>query len=207
MDRRLAPNRKIGTLTLRNIWIRLALRGIHFTDSYSRLNALYRAPDPWDLKSPRETFRFSETNRLIDQAFGRPRKLLEIGCGEGHQSAFLQQQCETLYGIDVADRAVERARKRLPGCTFEVATLSSSQIVKQQAPFDLVVAAEVLYYINDLDEALSLMEQSGRACFVTYYLKMDARLRPLIATRCQLQSADFEYEGTRWLAHWWKGRS
>jgi hypothetical protein len=40
------------------------------------LKALYLVRDPWGMESPSETFRFSETNRLIGDQFGPVDRLL-----------------------------------------------------------------------------------------------------------------------------------
>jgi hypothetical protein len=53
------------------------------------LKALYLVRDPWGMESPSETFRFSETNRLIGDQFGPANRLLELGCSEGYQSVWL----------------------------------------------------------------------------------------------------------------------
>ncbi|BDC53144.1 hypothetical protein F183_A54590 (plasmid) [Bryobacterales bacterium F-183] len=190
-------------MTLRDFWVRLTLRGVHFTNRHAQLNQLYRAKDPWNLDTPREKYRFTETNRLIQSAFGRPNKLLEIGCGEGIQSRYLREICNELYGIDVAARAVERAKESLPDCKFEAATLETSTLARKEAPFDLVIAAEVLYYISDVRASLELMESLGAACFVTYYEKMATKLDPIILERKNVRTAKFAREGTSWTACWW----
>ena len=68
---------------LRKQWARLVLHDIHFSDKYDRLDALYRIRDPWEMDTEPQRFRFRETNRLIDEHFGRVGSLLEVGCGEG----------------------------------------------------------------------------------------------------------------------------
>jgi len=70
------------------------------------------------MQSERETTRFIETNRLIEQTFGRPKRLLEIGSAEGHQSSYLADICDQLVSTDVSQRALTRARRRCPSGTF-----------------------------------------------------------------------------------------
>ena len=48
------------------------------------------------------------------------REILEIGCGEGHQSGRLLEICDSLYGIDVSHRAITRAQARCSGAKFGV---------------------------------------------------------------------------------------
>lgn len=191
-------------MKLRDLWVRLTLRGVHFSNRHGRLNELYRAENPWNLDSAKEKHRFEETNRIIAEAFGRPQRILEIGCGEGHQSEYLKRQCEELFGIDVAERAVDRAGRRLPDCQFERADLASSVLARTHTPFDLVVAAEVLYYVSDVEGTIRRMEEVGKACLVTYYSALDAKLGPILAGRSGANTRRFEFEGTVWQAHWWR---
>jgi len=62
------------------------------------------------------------------EQFGRVSSLLEIGCGEGHQSAQLQLVCDRLTGLDVSGRAVKRARGRCPGGEFLVGDVFSQEV-------------------------------------------------------------------------------
>src|SRR2546426_1129125 len=130
--------------TLRNIWKFFALRGTCYTSNYAKLNALYMMADPWSMTSPSERYRFAETNQIILRNFGEVDTLLEIGCGEGHQSLYLQQLCNRLIGLDVSHIAVKRSRRRCSGSEFLVGDIFCREICAQ-APFDLVVGCEVLY--------------------------------------------------------------
>lgn len=91
---------------MRSPWKRLMHRDLRYRDRHRRLDELYRLSDPWEMDSDRERFRFQETNRLIESAFGRPATILEIGCGEGHQSEYLARICDWLTAIDVSARAI-----------------------------------------------------------------------------------------------------
>src|SRR4051812_34342504 len=96
-------------ISLRRLWTRVMLRGVHYRDRHQQLDMLYRVRDPWNLDSPREHFRFEETNRLITREFGHVPNLLELGCGEGYQSRHLEKVCDRLHGCDISANAVERA--------------------------------------------------------------------------------------------------
>src|SRR5690349_11073402 len=102
------------TTAARRLWMRYALRGVGQADNHSRLDLAYLVPDPWKLDSEAEHVRFRETSAALERAFGRPRTILEVGCGEGVQSEYFAKQCDRLTGIDVSPRAIERARRRLP---------------------------------------------------------------------------------------------
>ena len=118
------------------------------------------------MRSGREQFRFRETNAFIHDCLGHAGSLLELGCGEGHQSAHLAAICDRLVGIDVSERAVSRARARVPGAEFKVGDIAS---LPASPPFDLVVACEMLYYVKDIPATLERMNQLGSACVVTLF--------------------------------------
>lgn len=151
-------------------WRFYAKRGISTNDNHQGLEKLYALPDPWDMGGEREQSRFRQTNALIAGLLGPVDTLLEIGCGEGHQSAHLVRLCNRLDGLDVSVRAVERAARRLPQGRFGVGEVTA---LPWPAPaggrYDLVVACEVLYYLADVRRAVEAMSQLGRACLVTFF--------------------------------------
>jgi SAM-dependent methyltransferase len=188
---------------LRRIWKRFALRGVGYSSDYAKLDRLYMVNDPWRMTSPGEEYRFSETNRLILGEFGRVNSILEIGCGEGHQSVHLEQACNRLIGLDVSGRAVGRARRRCPGSEFLVGDIFCEK-VHSRSPFDLVVACEVLYYMSDVPAALGRMGELGRNCLVTYFAREMDYLDPMVLSLPGAASAILEFEQVRWRAVWWR---
>jgi SAM-dependent methyltransferase len=150
---------------LKGLWLRIMLR-LRYGDA-RLLSLLYWVRDPWEMESPREIFRFKSTNQKIHDQFGWIGTLLEIGCGEGHQSEHLVEICDQLFGVDVSRVAVKRAKARCGRGNFRVGDVFADG--KDLPPVDLVVACEVLYYLPDIGSALSRMSQLGSACFVTYY--------------------------------------
>jgi hypothetical protein len=191
---------------LKNLWARASLRGIQYNDRYARLDRLYRVEDPWGMDSDREKFRFRETNRLITTNFPRAGSLIEIGCGEGHQSTQLARICDRLFGTDVSRRAVDRAKRRCPSGTFAVGNIFAAPVFGTDLRFDVVVACEVLYYLKDIAGALARMEELGRCCFITYVGEHHARLSSFTDQIPGLRSERFDYEDTHWWAAWWHSR-
>ena len=190
---------------LRKQWTRLILRNIHFAGRYRRLDALYAVRDPWDMSTDAQRFRFQETNRLIEERFGHVGRMLEVGCGEGHQSEQLLKICDDLVGVDVSKRAVERARDRCPEATFVTGDFSGPELASYER-FDLVVACEVLYYVKDVPSALVQMEKLGRACVVTYYSRPAEALDRYVLGIPGVESSRVEYEGSRWTVAWWQAQ-
>ena len=197
------PSSKVAA-ELKEIWMRFALRGVRYSNNYKKLDAIYMIGDPWRLALPSDQYRFAETNRLILEKFGRVGSLLEIGCGEGHQSLHLQHVCGRLTGLDVSAMAVERARRRCPRGEFFVGDVFSQE-VDARAPFDLVVACEVLYYMIDVPAALRRMQTLGRNNLVTYFAGEMETLDPQVLSLPRAVSEVLMFEPARWRAVWWRG--
>jgi|SRR5437870_5280606 len=188
---------------LKQAWRRFTLRDIRYSNDYEKLDILYAVPDPWLMTSASEQFRFRETNRLILQKLGRQASILEIGCGEGHQSLYLQHVCNRLTGLDVSARAVKRARSRCPQGEFLVGDIFSQE-VSALAPFDLVVACEVVYYMSDVPAALQQMRALGRGCLITYFEgEMETLDRQVLVSFPRALSEVLVFEKARWRAVWW----
>ena len=190
---------------LKDLWLRTAIRGAHYHQRNRRLNALYWISDPWGMQSPREAYRFDETNRIIKEHFGQVDRMLEVGCGEGHQSQRLLETCKTLCGIDVSHRAVVRAKRRCPRGLFFEGDIFTAKVLKGTDRFDLVVACEVLYYMENIPAVLKRISQIGSACLVTYYGGQSDRLDSYFAKLNDSQKATFNFQDTVWRAVWWRG--
>ena len=187
----------------RRSWMKYAMRGVGGADNYGRLDLAYQVADPWHMDSPGEQARFEGTNRLIERHVGRVGSLLELGCGEGHQSEFLARLCDKVHGIDVSPKAVERARKRLPRAEFAACDIYGQPWGDQPGRFDLVTACEVLYYVKDIEATVARMSQLGRHCFVTFFAPALSRVGPHLDTIPGLRKDWIGHGGTVWLACWW----
>ena len=192
---------KIGR-AFRRRWMKHMLRGTGRGDNHVRLDNAYSVRDPWNMDSPLEQARFEATNRLIEREFGRVGSLLEIGCGEGHQSEHLARLTDRLYGLDVSAKAVERARTRLPQAEFAAADIH--QLPWDGRRFDLVTACEVLYYMRDVRAAIERMSALGRHCLVTCYTPtLQAMAEEL--DRIPGINRHWVYHGsTVWIVCWWR---
>lgn len=199
LDRVVAPR-------LREYWVRLVLRGVHYNDRDDKLDRLYRVADPWGMGSAKEQARFAWTSRLIATQFAPLAAILEVGCGEGHQSQHLSLLCDRLYGIDVSGRAVRRARRRCPAAEFAAGDPFTFRLAGLTTPVDLVVACEVLYYVKDVPGFLARLSQLGRACLVTYYQGQAPALDPHLAALPGCGRERFRFGDTEWQAVWWGNR-
>jgi predicted TPR repeat methyltransferase len=101
--------------------------------------------DPWDFEvSEYEHKKYARTLAALgDRTF---RRALEAGASIGVFTEMLADRCDELIAVDVSERAVAVARRRLSGkghVRVERRTLPEQM---PEGPFDLIVASEVLYY-------------------------------------------------------------
>ena len=188
----------------RRAWMKYAMRGVGGADNYERLDLAYKVGDPWNMESGLEQARFAATNKLIERHFGRVGSLLEVGCGEGHQTLALQRLAGQVHGIDVSPTAIERARKRVPGAEFAAADIHQQPWGDQRGRFDLVVACEVLYYVKDIPATLERMSHLGRACLATFFAPALVRVAPHLESIEGLQKDWMQHQGETWLVCWWR---
>lgn len=197
---------RLALTVVRKAWRKMAMRGLTASDNYGQLNRLYAVPDPWNMTAPSEQRRFEMTNTLIAQRSSVLDTILEVGCGEGHQSEHLKTLCTRLDGVDVSDRAVERARQRVPGCRFGVGTLQSMPWSIPDGGYDLVVACEVLYYISDVAGAVRRMSELGRACLITFFAPAARVVVPQLGALHEAERGWFFHDPYPWLWMYWPTR-
>ena len=135
-------------------------------------DALYaRDPDPWRFTtSDYEREKYADTVAALEGR--RFARAVEVGCAIGVLTAELAPSCERLLGLDVAEAALDAARRRnadKPQVRF------ARMALPEQTPegtFDLIVLSEVLYYLgrDDLarvaDWACGALEPGGAALLV-----------------------------------------
>ncbi|PTE06473.1 nodulation methyltransferase NodS [Mesorhizobium helmanticense] len=114
------------------------------------LNREMAADDPWRLDgNPFERDRHTQILRL-SLAQGRVANALEVGCAAGAFTERLAPICQRLTVIDVVEPAITRARLRLKETPHISWIISDVQQFSSDELFDLIVVAEVLYYVGDL---------------------------------------------------------
>jgi SAM-dependent methyltransferase len=104
--------------------------------------------DPWEFAtSDYERDKYADTLAALGSA--RFARGLEVGSSIGVFTEQLADRCDELVAIDVSERALALARKRLSGhgnVTLAAATFPEEM---PPGPWDLVVCSEVLYYFDD----------------------------------------------------------
>ena len=117
--------------------------------------AYTRSDDPWASASPRYRYQQRKYEQIMELLPDRPfPRTLDLGCGLGLLSQRLAKRSGTVLGLDFASAALGHARKRAAG----IANLSFAQGDVLDLPadldgsFDLIVLADVLYYLSPLDD-------------------------------------------------------
>lgn len=103
-----------------------------------------RREDPFGYGSaPYEKARLEAMDAALPSRLGAA---LECGCAEGHFTARLAAKAGKVTSVDISSIAIGRARGRAPSAHFEQADLLTWQ--PADAPYDAVVLADVLYYLD-----------------------------------------------------------
>lgn len=203
---RAAAARERAEQVVRRAWMKYALRQVKQNDAHERLDLAYKMPDPWHMASEQEQARFVETNALIERELGdRFETLLEVGCGEGHQSEYLASLTGELVGLDVSETAIVRARKRLPDAEFFAGDIYAQPWVGERGRFDLVTACEVIYYMSDLPKFLRTIDHLGHDCLVTYFAPAERKVGAAVKAMPGVEQSSFRYKDVEWIAAWWPG--
>lgn len=98
-------------------------------------------------------------------SFAKPIKALSVGCGFGVVERRLRRQdfCQLIHGVDVAENAIENARKTaqaegLDGLSYEVADLNVATFPPET--YDVVYAHASLHHIFQLEHILDQVKQT-----------------------------------------------
>jgi SAM-dependent methyltransferase len=107
--------------------------------------------------------------------FAKPIKVLSLGCGFGVIEQVLRRRdyCQLIHGVDVAEGAIEGARKAaqeqgLDGLTYEVADLNTAKLPKET--YDAVYVHAALHHVFQLEHLLDQIKQTLKpgGLFVVY---------------------------------------
>lgn len=125
-------------------------------DRGAALEAVYAAdPDPWASASPQYRYqsrKYEVIASLIPRR--RYRRALDLGCGPGLLTRHLANVSDEVLGVDISPSAIVIARARnhdrpnLSFATHDLLALPTSL----DGTFDLVVIADVLYYLAPRDD-------------------------------------------------------
>lgn len=155
------------------------------------LEAVYAAdPDPWASASSKYRYQSRKyevlASLLPERQFARA---IDVGCGPGMLSRLLAARASAVVGIDVSQSAIELARVRcadLENVSFAVHDLLELP-ASLNGMFDLVVVADVLYYLvalapdqlNAIAGRIALLLAPGGVCMLAnhYVICLDSDSR------------------------------
>jgi len=172
--------------------------------AYQRLRLLYALKDPWEMATPREQYRFAITRKHIAALSPHYGTILELGCGEGHQSQMLQELTDRLYGIDVSAQAVKRARKRCPEAEFLVGNIEDSLEQVPVPRVDLICACEVLYYLQNPAAIMPVLEARANQIYVSNYSPRAEFMKTLFSRPGWRRLDDIRFDDTAWECCVWE---
>jgi hypothetical protein len=159
--------------------------------------ALYRTtPDPWGYEtSAYERSKYRATLEACDP--GPFSQALELGGSIGVFTALLAPRCRRLVSIDSAPTAVRSARTRLEGLSQVETVLGSIPDGVPARTYDLVVASEILYYLEPsaLEGTLAFLSErmpSG-AQLVAVHWRPSGPERPFTAEQVHMRLRELEW--------------
>jgi len=100
------------------------------------------------------------------------KRLLDAGCGDGEFLGFLAQQGFDVYGVDISEKAIARARERCSGPSLYCETLEEA-LPWPSGFFDVIWCTEVLEHLFDIPKVLAglnrVLKQNGLLILTTPY--------------------------------------
>ena len=122
----------------------------------SHWQSLPEDPEPWAWQLRRS---------LLLGAIRPGERVLDLGCGAGRFVAALREAGTDPVGVDIAEAALERARRNVAGGEFRLLEPDGS-VPLEHGSVDLVWCSEVLEHVADaahlLLEARRVLQPSGR---------------------------------------------
>jgi SAM-dependent methyltransferase len=126
-------------------------------NEYTLLNAdksvfenIYSIEDPWKLSGKQEQFRYKLVMDYIKNIFQKPGlKVLELGCGEGSFTEYLDLEDYKITSVDISETAIERAKKKgLRNAKFVCNDMIEFVTGNDISCYDLILLMECIYYLS-----------------------------------------------------------
>lgn len=97
--------------------------------------------------------------RLVGRV--NPKKVLEVGCGEGYIASGMKRALKIdIEGSDVDKNVIKFANKKFKGIPFSVETVYN--LKRKDKSFDLVIACEVLEHLKCPDKAIEEIKRVSK---------------------------------------------
>jgi 2-polyprenyl-3-methyl-5-hydroxy-6-metoxy-1,4-benzoquinol methylase len=96
------------------------------------------------------------------------KRILEFGCGEGLNCAFLANQAAAICGFDVSEGSVRLAKEHYPQMPFLVADACDPGLDISAGSWDVVVSFEVLEHVPNMSAFLQNMRRHTKSDGVVF---------------------------------------
>jgi 2-polyprenyl-3-methyl-5-hydroxy-6-metoxy-1,4-benzoquinol methylase len=129
-------------------------------------NGAAHAAAPAPAPSILEKYRVEEINRALLSLIGRPRTVLDVGCGVGLNGAAAKRTGARVTGIEIVPRSIERAKKVLDEVlSADITSDAAISAALGNRRFDVIMFADVLEHTVDpravLERFLPYLEEDG----------------------------------------------
>jgi len=111
-------------------------------ETYNRIAA------DWDADHASDTWWIEATDTFLSLV-PPGGTILDVGCGAGKKSLYMHKRGFSVHGIDLSEKMIELARKKVPSARFAVANIAEPLPVKDVV--DGVLAQAVLLHIAKRD--------------------------------------------------------
>ena len=121
-------------------------------------DSVYEGSPPWDIGRPQPAFvELARAGKLQGQ-------VLDVGCGTGEQTLLAAQRGAEATGVDIARRAIQRARIKAEerGIRAAFETADALHLDRLGRLFDVVIDSGVFHVFDD-DERPTYVESLGSA--------------------------------------------
>jgi 2-polyprenyl-3-methyl-5-hydroxy-6-metoxy-1,4-benzoquinol methylase len=136
-------------------------------DIYKQLDIFSQQADPWR-KEKTAAYQKKSYKHLLSLITRVPhRSILEIGCAQGDFTRELVRISSQVTAIDVSASAIATAQKQITGVAFQTVSLED---FTADSTFDVIVCAEVLYYILNRKKALQKLHELGTYVVTSNFL-------------------------------------
>ena len=115
-----------------------------FMRSKEEFNDYYKVNDPWGVLKKKNSRNYI-LRKIFKKYIKNHNSVLELACGEGNFSKYINEIGCNSNGIDISDIAIERAKKlNLKNYKFD-----TKDLLHIEYNSDIVLAIEVIYYLNE----------------------------------------------------------
>jgi cyclopropane fatty-acyl-phospholipid synthase-like methyltransferase len=130
-------------------------------------DSVYEGSPPWDIGRPQPAFvKLAEAGKLQG-------RVLDVGCGTGEHTLLAAQHRADAMGIDIAARAVKRARRKAAerGINAEFQVADGLRLDQLSQRFDAVIDSGVFHVFGDDErptyvKSLRSVLRPGGTCYL-----------------------------------------